>query len=134
MSKEIGVKQRIDLALRYLEEGGSLADKDPIQASEKLYKAAEEAVKALAIRFNMEDILKIVGERGRWTVTELEKAVSRISRKLGEWFSIAWDRANYLHVWGFHEAKLDSDAVKERMLDIERMISETKKIIYENKN
>jgi hypothetical protein len=126
------VKQRIDLALRYFEEGRSLADKDPVQASEKLYKAAEEAVKALAIRFNMEDILKIVDERGRWTVTELEKAVSRISKELGEWFSAAWDRANYLHVWGFHEAKLDSNAVKERVPDIERMISETRKIIYGN--
>jgi hypothetical protein len=126
------VKQHIDLALRYFEEGRSLADKDPVQASEKLYKAAEEAVKALAIRFNMEDILKIVDERGRWTVTELEKAVSRISKELGEWFSAAWDRANYLHVWGFHEAKLDSNAVKGRVPDIERMISETRKIIYGN--
>lgn len=126
------VKQHIDLALRYFEEGRSLADKDPVQASEKLYKAAEEAVKALAIRFNMEDILKIVDERGRWTVTELEKAVSRISKELGEWFSAAWDRANYLHVWGFHGAKLDSNAVKGRVPDIERMISETRKIIYGN--
>jgi hypothetical protein len=134
MGKEVGVKQRIDLALKYLEEGRSLADKDPVQASEKLYKAAEEAVKLLAVRFSMEDILKVVGERGRWTVTELEKAVSRISKKLGSWFSVAWDRANYLHVWGFHEAKLDSDAVKERMLDIEKMVSETKKTIYGNSN
>jgi hypothetical protein len=134
MSRGIDAKQHMDLALRYLEEGRGLADKDPVQASEKLYKAAEEAVKALAISFNMEDILKTVGERGRWTVTELEKAVSRISKKLGKWFSVAWDRANYLHVWGFHEAKLDSDSVKERMPDIERMVSETRKIIYGNKD
>jgi hypothetical protein len=40
-----------------------LADKDPVQASEKLYKAAEEAVKALAVCFSMEDILKVVGGR-----------------------------------------------------------------------
>ena len=85
MSGEVEVKQRIDLAVKYLEEG--LADKDPVQASEKLYKAAEEAVKALAVCFSMEDILKVVGERGRWTVSELEKAVSRISlQKLsGSW-------------------------------------------------
>ena len=134
MSKEIGIKQRIDLAVKYLEEGRSLADKNPIQASEKLYKAAEEVVKALAVRFNIDDILKIVDEKGRWTITELEKAVSRISKKLGEWFSVAWDRANYLHVWGFHEAKLGSDAVKERIPDIEKMVSETKKIIYGNSN
>ncbi|AGT35952.1 hypothetical protein N186_08070 [Thermofilum adornatum] len=127
-----GAEHHLALALRYLEEGKTLIEKDPVQASEKLYKAAEEAVKMLAISFNMEDILKTVDERGRWTVTELEKAVSRISKKLGDWFSATWDRANYLHVWGFHEAKLDSEAVKERMPDIERMISETRKIIYGN--
>uniref|UniRef100_A0A7C1GIY8 Superfamily I DNA and RNA helicase and helicaseubunit n=1 Tax=Thermofilum adornatum TaxID=1365176 RepID=A0A7C1GIY8_9CREN len=132
MSKGIDAKQHMDLALRYLEDGRSLADKDPVQASEKLYKAAEEAVKMLAISFNVEDILKTVDEMGRWTVTELEKAVSRISKKLGDWFSAAWDRANYLHVWGFHEAKLDSEAVKERIPDIERMVTETRKIIYGN--
>jgi len=125
-------ERHLALALRYLEEGKTLIEKDPAQASEKLYKAAEEAVKMLTISFNMEDILKTVDERGRWTVTGLEKAVSRISKKLGDWFSAAWDRANYLHIWGFHEAKLDSEAVKERMPDIERMISETRKFIYGN--
>jgi len=92
MSKRIYAKRHIDLALRYLEEGRSLADKDPVQASEKLYKAAEEAVKVLAMSFNMEDILKIVGEKGRRTATQLEKAVSRISKEMGEWFSVEWDR------------------------------------------
>jgi hypothetical protein len=38
----------------------------------KLYKAAEEAVEALAVCFSMEDILKVVGGRGRWTFSELE--------------------------------------------------------------
>jgi hypothetical protein len=32
-----------------LVEGRELIDRDPIQASEKLYKASEESVKALAI-------------------------------------------------------------------------------------
>jgi hypothetical protein len=30
--------EHLDLALRYLEEGKNLADKDPVQASEKLLK------------------------------------------------------------------------------------------------
>jgi hypothetical protein len=83
LSARLDAERHIDLALRYLEEGRSLVDKDPVQASEKLYKAAEEAVKALATRFGLGDILKRVEGRGRWTVTELEKAVSRISEKLG---------------------------------------------------
>lgn len=53
------------LALKYLEEGKSLVDKDPVQASEKLYKAAEEVVKALATYFNLSDILEDVAKSGR---------------------------------------------------------------------
>jgi hypothetical protein len=37
--------EHLKIAMRYLEEGINLVDKDPVQASEKLYKAAEEAVK-----------------------------------------------------------------------------------------
>ncbi|MEM2405762.1 MAG: PaREP1 family protein, partial [Candidatus Methanomethylicia archaeon] len=118
-----------ELAERFLEEGKQLIDKDPVQTSEKLYKAAEECIKALAIHFKFEDILVKVRERGRWTVTELEKSTSRISDKLGKWFYDAWAQANYLHVWGFHEAKLDIEDVKKRLVDIDRMIMETRKTL-----
>ncbi len=39
---------RLELAEKYVEEGRGLVDTDPVQASEKLYKAAEETTKALA--------------------------------------------------------------------------------------
>ena len=87
MNMELNAKQRLELALRYLREGKALAEKDPIQASEKLYKATEEVVKSLTTYFNFGDVIKRVDERGRWTATELEKAVLRISEKLGDWFS-----------------------------------------------
>jgi len=48
---------------------------------------------------------------------------------LGAWFSASWDRANYLHVWGFHEARLDADAVRERAPDVEKMVREAEKLI-----
>ena len=91
----------MELALKYLEEGRRLIDRDSVQASEKLYKAVEEVVKALMMYYRLNDILDRVNERGRWTVTELEKAVETISERLGEWFRVAWDEANYLHVWDF---------------------------------
>jgi hypothetical protein len=47
----------LELSAKYLNEGKSLIDKDPIQASEKLYKAAEEVVKALTIYFNLSNII-----------------------------------------------------------------------------
>jgi hypothetical protein len=115
--------------MKYLDEGRSLIDKDPIQASEKLYKAAEEVVIALTIYFNLSDIIEKVNERKRWTVTELDKASRLISEKLGKWFRSSWDVAWALHVWGFYEAKLDSESVRDRLLDIEKMVMEAQKVV-----
>jgi len=129
MNMELNVKQRLELALRYLREGKALVEKDPIQASEKLYKAAEEVVKSLTTYFNFGDIIKRVDERGRWTATELEKAVLRISEKLGDWFFDSWDKAWALHVWGFHEAKFDSEDVKKRLPALEKMVLEAQEIV-----
>ena len=69
--------------MRYLEEGKGLIDRDPVQASKKLYKAAEEVVKALTTHLNISEVLNTVNSRGRWAVTELEKAVRAIARKIG---------------------------------------------------
>jgi hypothetical protein len=128
---ELDSRRHVALALKYLEEGKSLVEKDPIQASEKLYKAAEEAVKALAPRFGLSDILEDVKESGRWSVTGLWKAVLRISKGLGEWFRYSWSSAWILHVWGFHEAKFDSEDVKEVLPDVEKMVLEARKTVEE---
>ena len=88
----VGVEAYLELALRCLEEGRRLADGDPVQASEKLYEAAEEVVRALA-NYNLDDVLGRVAKRGRWTATELSKATLRISDKLGEWFRHSWNSA-----------------------------------------
>ncbi|MDT7887711.1 MAG: PaREP1 family protein [Desulfurococcales archaeon] len=129
LDPEVVADAHLELAERYLAEGRELVDRDPVQASEKLYKAVEECVKALAIHHNLEEILRRVEKRGRWTVTDLENAVEAISEKLGEWIIASWGEANYLHIWGFHEAKLDSKAVKLRLHYIERAIEETKRLI-----
>jgi len=128
---EPDAKQHLEYALKYLVEGKSLTDKDPVQASEKLYKAAEEVVKVFTVHFNLTNIIRRVDERGKWTATELEKAVLRISGKLGEWFFDSWDKAWALHVWGFHEAKFDTEDVKRRLPAIEKMVLEAQKIIHE---
>jgi hypothetical protein len=136
LSKELNLdpetiaEARLELAERYLAEGKELVDRDPVQASEKLYKVAEECVKALAIHYN-EDILRNVEKRGKWTVTDLEKVVEEISRRVDELFISFWDHAWALHVWGFHEAKLDSESVKMRIKYIESMLEKTRKILRE---
>ena len=130
LDPEDEAEARTELARRYLEEGKSLADRDPVQASEKLYKAAEEAVKALALRRRLKDILARVRERGRWTVTDLSKAALRLSEVMGRWILDSWDHAWALHVWGFHEAKLDVEDVKARLLYIERLVRQAEEEVH----
>ena len=48
---------------------------------------------------------------------------------MGEWLNAAWDRAWALHVWGFHEAKFDSEDVRARLPDIEKMVLEARRIV-----
>jgi len=59
------VEAHLELASRHLEEGKGLIDKDPVQASEKLYKAVEETVKALTMHFNVKEILDVAERRSR---------------------------------------------------------------------
>jgi hypothetical protein len=129
LDPRVAGEAHLELSHRYLGEGRALVNRDPIQASEKLYKAAEEAVKALAVFYNLQDVLAGVEDKGRRTVSYLEKAVEAISERLGGWFLQSWDNAWALHVWGFHEAKLDSKAVEIRLPYVERMVLEAEKII-----
>ena len=85
----------LELAKKFLEEGERLKD-----------KAAEEAIKSLTFSIRLADALERVEDRGRWTVSDLEKAVRKLRAeepRIVDW----WDHANYLHVWGFHEARLE---------------------------
>ncbi|MDJ0269469.1 MAG: PaREP1 family protein [Aigarchaeota archaeon] len=45
----------LELSRRFLREASDLLNRDSVQASEKLHKAAEEAVKALAVAMSLQD-------------------------------------------------------------------------------
>ena len=83
----------------------------------------------MIIHYKLDTVHNKVDEKDRRTVAELEKAVGAISERLGKWFRVAWDEANYLHVWGFHEAKLDANAIKVRQSNIEKIIENAQEII-----
>jgi len=124
--------QHLELAERFLSEGRELIDKDPVQASEKLYKAAEEAVKALAIALNLDEAKKAL-EKGRWILSLLDDAIYAISEKLRvkelmDW----WDAAYRLHVEGFHEARLRSVDVAKRLGHVEALVSLAKMVVEKN--
>jgi len=123
------VAKHIELAKKFLAEGRELIDRDPVPASEKLYKAAEDAVKALAIALELPEA-SIASESGRWRTTLLDNAVRGIAKKLGiEDFRRWWSSAYHLHVEGFHEARLSSEAVKEWYEDIEAMVNLAEKVL-----
>jgi len=98
-----------------------LAKDDAIQASEKLYKSAEETVKALAAEY-AGDVVEQADKDGRWKIALLEKAVRKMSRRLNPEVRHWWDTAYYLHVEGFHEARLDMEGVKIRIQEIENLV------------
>ncbi|WP_066795958.1 PaREP1 family protein [Caldivirga sp. MU80] len=94
-----------------------------MQASEKLYKAAEESVKAITIALNLpyvEETKKI----DRWSTELLFKTVNALVKSFGEDIRNWWHTAWVLHVEGFHEARLGSDHVASTYKHIEaHMIS-----------
>jgi hypothetical protein len=53
---------KLNSARKYFEEGEALIDRDPVQAGEKLYRAYEEAIKALAIYHGLREVLARVEE------------------------------------------------------------------------
>jgi hypothetical protein len=121
----MATSKRIEIIKNLLAEAEEyLAKGDAVQSSEKLYKAAEECIKLLSERFNLPEAKK-AEEKGRWTVTLLEKAVRKLSDKISIDVQLGWDSANYLHVWGFHEAKLEAENVKARLPLIKRLIELT---------
>ena len=103
---------------RFLDEGkGYLKKGDAVQASEKLYKAAEEAIKILALTYAPE-VHKEAMEKERWTSDLLFDAAGRMGREVRH----CWDSAWTLHVQGFHEMKMNISSVEERIEDITELV------------
>jgi hypothetical protein len=127
------VYKHVELAEKLLSEGRELIYRDPVQASEKLYKAAEEAVKALAKAFNLPQVDE-AEKIGRWTAELLFRAVNALAKKLGDEIYIGWHTAWFLHVEGFHEVRLDSDYIAANYSRIETIVNLMKKIVKEKED
>lgn len=122
---------RFELVSRLLVEAEEyLARGDVVQSSEKLYKVAEECVKALSERLGLPEA-KEAEVKGRWTVALLERAVRKLADELGVDVQLGWDAAGHLHVWGFHEAKLEVEDVKARIPLIKRLVELAEKTCTE---
>ena len=57
---------------------------DVVQASEKYYKAVEEGIKLLTRKYELNNILSRVKEKGFWDVKDLDDAVYELSKMLNK--------------------------------------------------
>jgi PaREP1/PaREP8 domain containing family protein len=77
-----GLKLKLTLARKYMAEAEEHLKKgDPVQASEKAYKVAEEVIKALSEKFNLQEYQQAVKE-GRLYAYTLGSASASLSKTL----------------------------------------------------
>jgi len=127
-SKEIAT--RIEVAEHFFEEAGKYVEKgDAVQAGENLYKVAEECVKALAVKFKVQEVEEARRE-GRWWAKPLARATRTLSATLNDpMVRYTWENAYDLHVWGLHEATYNIDYVRTSIPTIEQLLVKTKELI-----
>jgi hypothetical protein len=125
-----GIKLRVSLAEKYMSEAEEYVKKgDVVQASEKVYKVAEEVIKALSEKFNLQEYQQAIRE-GRWYTYLLVSASEVLSTKLGDWVIDGWSSAYILYVWGFHEGKLPINRIEGYISKVRKMLEEAKKTLY----
>lgn len=127
-------RARLELAERMLREAGEYIGRgDSVQASEKLYKAVGEAVKALAELLNV-SVVEEVGRRGRWETWLLGRAARELAERLGDdRVRLAWKDAYDVHVWGFHEAKYGVEDVRASLPLARWLLEFARKIVEEGR-
>ena len=121
---------RLELAEKNLEEAKDYIKKnDPVQASEKLYKAVEECVKILSQLHELPQYEKARTE-GRWWTQLLGKSARKLSKILKEpRVEQTWAIAYEIHIWGFHEAKYSVEDIEDDVKHVEWFVEYTKKTI-----
>jgi len=112
---------------QFLAEGRRYVNKgDPVQASEKLYKAVEECIKVLAEKQRLPEYEEARRE-GRWWSKLLARAAGRLARDLGrKEIKDAWARAFNLHTWGFHERALLVEDAEQDIPYVEWLVNYVK--------
>jgi hypothetical protein len=105
---------------KLLKEADELLKKgDLVQASEKYYKAAEEAIKMLVNSLNVEEA-KLLKEKGDLNPKELENAIYNVYRKIQD--------EKILRYWSSAIAIITVNLDKEIVSDLSNDIKELVKI------
>ncbi len=128
LARDLGLDSRdesplhLELAERLMSEGRELLrEGGVVQASEELYKAAEECIKAMAEALNLEEAVK-AREAGRWTLKLLDAAAKELAERVSGRVYDDRNHTYFLHVEGFHEARLGKDQVEARVKYVEELL------------
>jgi len=127
------VTLRMEVAEHFLKEAKKYIEAgDAIQASEELYKVAEECIKALAQHYRIPELSEVL-KRGKWDTWILGRVATRLAIQLGEdRIRTAWSYAYEIHVWGFHETKYGNEEVKHSLPYIEWLLQYAKKALKQS--
>jgi len=128
LSRDLGLDPReealihLEFAARLLDEARQAIEKeDAVQASEKLYRVAEECIRAMAKALDLDEAREARG-RGRWTLRLLDVVAAKLVERLDRRVYDDWSHAYFLYVEGFHEARLSIDQVKARARYVEELL------------
>ncbi len=102
-------------AIEYLKKG------DSVQAAEKLYKVAEDAIKILS-EINKIPEYEKAKQEGTWWTKLLDKAAKRLRDIYGEELLNAWTTAYKFHQKGFHEEQLTIEEIEEEAYKIDELL------------
>ncbi len=120
------IEARLKLAEKCLREGEELMNRDIVQACEKLYKSIEEIIKTLAVAEELDEVME-AKRRGKWTVALLGMAAKKLSERINEKIYDAWTHTYFIHVEGFHEARLKPEQIKARLRYVKELVDIAKK-------
>ena len=128
LSRDLGLDPReealihLEFAARLLDEARQAIEKeDAVQASEKLYRVAEECIKAMVKALDLDEARE-ARSRGRWSLRLLDVVAAKLAERLGRRVYDDWSHAHFLYVEGFHEARLSIDQVKARARYVEELL------------
>lgn len=114
------LKKRFKEALEFIER------KDAVQATEKLYKVTESAVKILS-QVNKLPEYEVAKKEGTWWTKLLDRAARKLRDIYGEELLDAWTTAYKFHQMGFHEEQLTIEEIMKEAYKIEDLIKITEK-------
>lgn len=101
---------------------------DPMQASEKLYKTTEEAIKFLAEHYKVSEVNEAMGQ-GRWWIKLLGRAAKSIDRATQKHdVDNAWVRALDIHSIGFHENAYSIEDIQPTIPFIEKLVASVQEV------